>query len=75
MCQDENENEDENSSFGSFWNLSVTNEPIFQCIIVLRAWFIHHRLYPEGTETLVFGSVFVFVLADEQPVIKPRVPN
>ena len=47
MCQDEdkNKNEDENQSFGSFWNLCMTNEPILQCIIVLRAWFVRHRLY------------------------------
>ena len=64
MCQDE----DENQSFGSFWNLSMMNEPILQCIIVLRAWFVHHRLYPEQTKTLVFGFVFVFVLAHEQPI-------
>ena len=30
MCQDEDENEDENQSFGSFWNLCATNEPILQ---------------------------------------------
>ena len=24
MCQDEDENEDENQSFGSFWNLCMT---------------------------------------------------
>ena len=29
MCQDENE--DENQSFGLFWNLDMTNEPILQC--------------------------------------------
>ena len=68
MCQDENENEDENQSFGSFWNLCMTNEPIFQCIIVLRAWFVRHRLYPERTKTFVFAFVFVFVLAHEQPI-------
>ena len=28
-----------------------------------EAWFIHHRLY-----TFVFGFVFVFVLAHEQPI-------
>ena len=31
MCQEENENEDENQSFGS----CVTNEPFLQCIIEL----------------------------------------
>ena len=65
MCKDENE--DENQSFGSFWNLCVTNELTLQCIIVLKAWFVRHRLYPERTNTFVFG--FVFVLAHEQPII------
>ena len=68
MCQDEDENEDENQSFGSFWNLCVTNELTLQCIIVLKAWFVRHRLYPERTKTFVFG--FVFVLAHEQPISK-----
>ena len=36
MCQDEDENEDENQSFGSFWSLYTTNEPSLQCLIVLR---------------------------------------
>ena len=44
----------------------MTNEPILQCIILLRAWFFRHRLYPERTNTFVFG--FVFVLAHEQPI-------
>ena len=66
MCQDEDENEDENQSFGSFWNLCMTNEPILRCIIVLRAWFVRHRLYPERTKTFVFG--FVFVLAHKKPI-------
>ena len=65
MCQDEDENEDKNQSFGSFCNLSMTNEPILQCIIVLRAWSFRHRLYPEQTKTFVFGLVFIFVLARE----------
>ena len=43
---DEDENDDENQSLGSFWNLCMTNEPILQCIIVLRTWFFCHRLYP-----------------------------
>ena len=57
MCQDKGENEDENEdkdknedeyqSFGSFWNLCMTNELILQCILVLRVWFVRHRLYPE----------------------------
>ena len=69
MCQDEDENEDKNQSFGSFWNLSMlTNEPILQSMIVLRAWFIFHRLYPERTKTFIYGFVFVFVLAHEKPV-------
>ena len=68
MCQDEDENEDEHQSFGSFWNLCMTNEPILQCIIVLRAWFVRHSLYPERTKKFVFGFVFVFVLAHEQPI-------
>ena len=68
MCQDEDENEDKNQSSGSFWNLCMTNEPILQCIIVLRAWFVRHRLYPERTKTFVFGFVFVFVLVHEQPI-------
>ena len=67
MAQDEDENEDENLSFGSFWKVCMTNAPILQCIIVLRAWFVRHRLYPEQTKTFVFGFVFVFVLAHEQP--------
>ena len=46
MCQDENENEDENQSFGSFWSLCLTNEPMLQCIIILKAWFVRPRLYP-----------------------------
>ena len=70
MCQDEDENEDEHQSFGSFWNLCMTNEPILQCIIVLRAWFVRHSLYPERTKKFVFGFVFVFVLAHEQPISK-----
>ena len=68
MCQDENENEDENQSVRSSWNLCVTNEQILQCIIVLKAWFVRHRLYPERTKTFVLGFVFVFVLAHEQPI-------
>ena len=70
MCQDEDENEDEHQSFGSFWNLCMTNEPILQCIIVLRAWFVRHSLYPERTKKFVFGFVFVFVLVNEQPIRK-----
>ena len=70
MFQDEDENEDEHQSFGSFWNLCMTNEPILQCIIVLRAWFVRHSLYPERTKKFVFGFVFVFVLAHEQPINK-----
>ena len=66
MCQ--NENEDENQSFGSFWNLCMTNKPILQCIVVLRACFIRHRLYPKRTKTFDFGFVFVFFVAHEQPV-------
>ena len=68
MCQDEVENEDEPQSFGSFWNLCMTKEPILQCIIILRAWFVRHSLYPERTKKFVFGFVFVFVLAHEQPI-------
>ena len=56
MCQDEDENEDKHQSFGSFGNLCMTNDPILQCIIVLRAWFVCYRLYPERTKTFVFGS-------------------
>ena len=37
MCQDEDENEDEKQRFGSFWNLGLTNEPMIQCILILRA--------------------------------------
>jgi len=48
MCKDEDENE--HQSFGLFWNLYMTNEPILQCIIVLRAWFVRHRLYPKRTK-------------------------
>ena len=59
MCQVEDE--DEHQSFGSFWNLWMMNKPILQCITVLRAWFVCHRLYPEGTKTFVF--VFVLVRA------------
>ena len=73
MCQDEDENEDEHQSFGSFWNLCMTNEPILQCIIVLRAWFVRHSLYPERTKKFVFGFVFVFVLVNEQPISKKPV--
>ena len=68
MCQDEDENEDEHQSFGSFWNLCMTNEPILQYIIVLRAWFVRHRPNPQRTKTFVCGFVFVFVLAHEQPI-------
>ena len=68
MCQDEDENEDENQSFGSFWNLCITNETILKCIIELRAWFVRHRLYPGQMKTFVFGLVLVFVLAHEQPI-------
>ena len=50
ICQDKDENEDENQSFCSLWNLCMTNEPILQYIIVLRAWFVRHRLYPERTK-------------------------
>ena len=34
-----------------------------------EAWFVRHRLYPEQTKTFVFGFVFIFVLAHEQPII------
>ena len=34
-----------------------------------EAWFVRHRLYPERTKTFVFGFVFVFVLAHEQPIM------
>ena len=68
MYQDKNEDEDENQCVRSFWNLCVTNEQILQCIIVLKAWFVRHRLYPERTKTFVLGFVFVFVLAHEQPI-------
>ena len=68
MYQDENENEDENQCVRSFWNLCVTNEQILQCIIVLKAWYIRLRLYPEQMKTFVLG--FVFVLAHEQPISK-----
>ena len=68
MYQDENENEDENQSVGSFWNLCVTNEQNLQCIILLKAWFVRPRLYPERTKNFVLGFVFVFVLAHEQPI-------
>ena len=66
MYQDENENEDENQSVRSFWNLCMTNEQILQCIIILKAWFVRPRLYPERTKNFVLG--FVFVLAHEQPI-------
>ena len=66
MCQDKDENENENQSFGLFWNFYMTNKPILQSIIVLRAWFIRHRLYPEVTKIFVFG--YVLVLAQEQPL-------
>ena len=46
----------------------MTNEPILQCIIVVWAWFVRYRLYPERTKTFVFGFVFVCVLAHEQPI-------
>ena len=64
MCQDE----DENQSFGLFWNLCMTNELILQCIIVLMARFrfVRHRLCQERTKTFVFE--FVFVLAHEKPI-------
>ena len=68
MCQDENENEDENRSFGSFWSYCETNEPGFQYYTILKNWFVRHRLYLERTKTFVFGFVFVFVLAHEQPI-------
>ena len=68
MYQDKNENDDENQSVCLFWNLCVTNEQILQCIIVIKAWFVRHRLYPERTKTFVLGFVFVFVLAHEQPI-------
>ena len=67
MCQDENE--DKNQGFGSFWNLCVTDESIFQRIIVLRAWFVRYRFYPGQMKTFVFGLVFIFVLTHEQPII------
>ena len=63
MYQDENE--DENQSVRSFWNLCVMNEQMIQGIIVLKAWFVRHRLYPERTKTFVLG--FVFILVHEQP--------
>ena len=71
----QHENEGKNQSLGSFWNLCMMNEPILQCIIVLRAWFVCHRLYPERTKTFVFGFVFVFVLAHEQSVTFTRYPT
>ena len=73
MYQDENENEDENQCVRSLRNLCVTNEQILQCIIVLRAWFVRHRLYPEQTKTFVFG--FIFVLAHEQPITIFHTPS
>ena len=54
MCQNENENQ----SFGSFWNLCVMNEPILQWFILLMPWLVGPRLYPEKTKTFVFGFVF-----------------
>ena len=75
MYQDENENEDENQCVRSLWNLCVTNEQILQCIIVLKAWFVRHRLYPERTKTFVLGFVFVFVLAHEQPIRPGTLPE
>ena len=48
----------------------MTNEPILLCSIVLRAWFVRHRLNPERTKTFVFKFVFVSVLAHEQPINK-----
>ena len=32
-----------------------------------EAWFVSHRVYPERTKTFVFGIVFAFDLAHEQP--------
>ena len=74
MYQDENKNEDENQYVRSLWNLCVTNEQILQCIIVLKAWFVRHRLYPERTKIFFFVFVFVFVLAHEQPISTYRSP-
>ena len=67
MCQDEKENKDESQSFGLLWNLGVTNEPMLQCILILilRAWFVSHRLFPEQTKTFAFVFVLVFVLAHD----------
>ena len=64
MCQDEKENA--NQRFGLFWSKCMTNEPILLCSIVLRAWFVRHRLNPERMKTFVFG--FVSVLAHEPPI-------
>ena len=42
MCLDKDENKVEHQSLGSFWNLSMTNELILQCIIV-RVFVLAHE--------------------------------
>ena len=53
----------------------MTNEPIFECSLVLTAWFVCQRYYPVRTKTFVFGFVFVFVLAHEQPIMPGTLPE
>ena len=38
-------------------------------------WFVRHGLYPERTKNFVFGFVFVFVLAHEQPIRPGTLPE
>ena len=38
-------------------NKSVTNEPMFQCDVILGAWFVCHRYYLERTKNFVLGFV------------------
>ena len=60
----QNENEDENQSFRSFWRYERTDPSMYHS--TEAAWFVCHRLYPERTKTFVFE--FVFVLVHEQPI-------
>ena len=46
ICQDENE--DENQSFGSFWMHDERTDP--SMYRSTEAWFVRHRLYPEQTK-------------------------
>ena len=64
MCQDENENIGGKPKLWFVLELRRDEQTDPSMSLSTEAWFVRHRLYPEGTKTFVFG--FVFVLAHEQ---------